>query len=141
MVIIDYPQLISAPAEERRSANLEREVAKINRAANLLAKERNIPIFLLAWLLRKTEEYVDKMPLLSYLRESETIEQDADMVTLIDRPAVYDTREFDGGKYGMIDARGVGRLTIARNREDYTGFIPFCHNKSKATIHDFDIVI
>lgn len=48
MVIIDYLQLISVPAEKRRSANLEREVAKINRAANLLAKERNIPIFLLA---------------------------------------------------------------------------------------------
>ena len=47
MVIIDYLQLILVPAEERRPANLEREVAKINRAANLLAKELNIPIFML----------------------------------------------------------------------------------------------
>ena len=81
------------------------------------------------------------MLLLFYLREPETIEQNADTETLIDRPAEYSTRELDGGKYGMIDARGVGRLTIAKNREGYTGFLPFCHNKSQATIHDFDIIL
>lgn len=62
------------------------------------------------------------------------------MVIFIDRPAVYGIREFDGGKYGMINARDVGRLTIAKNREDCTDFIPFCHNESLTIIRDFEIV-
>lgn len=140
MIIIDYLQLIYVPAEERRPVNREREVAEISRAAKLLSKELNIPVLLLAQLSRKVEERADKMPLLSDLRESGAIEQDADMVIFIDRPAVYGIREFDGGKYGMIDARGVGRLTIAKNREGCTGFIPFCHNESLTTICDFGVV-
>lgn len=93
MVIIDYLQLVSVPPVERRSANREREVAEISRAAKLLAKELNIPVLLPAQLSRKMEERADKMPLL--LRESGVIEQDADMVIFIDRPTVYGICEFE----------------------------------------------
>ncbi len=136
MVVIDYLQLI-ASTEERRN-NREREVAEISRAAKLLAKELNITVILLAQLSRKVEERADKTPLLSDLRESGAIEQDADMVIFIDRPAVYGIREFDGDKYGTISSQGVGCLTIAKNREGSTGFIPFRHNESLISIWDFE---
>lgn len=139
MVIIDYLQLIGTPAEERHYGNREREVAEISRAAKLLAKELDIPVILLAQLSRKVEERTDKTPLLSDLRESGAIEQDADMVIFIDRPAVYGVREFDGGKYGMIHSHGVGRLTIAKNREGTTGYIPFRHNDSLTVISDYAV--
>lgn len=139
MVIIDYLQLVGTPAEERRYGNREREVAEISRAAKLLAKELDIPVILLAQLSRKVEERTDKTPLLSDLRESGAIEQDADMVIFIDRPAVYGVREFDGGRYGTISSQGVGRLTIAKNREGTTGYIPFRHNDSLTVIGDYAV--
>ena len=139
MVIIDYLQLISTPSEDRRYGNREREVAEISRAAKLLAKELDIPVILLAQLSRKVEERTDKTPLLSDLRESGAIEQDADMVIFIDRPAMYGIESFDGGRYGTIFSQGVGRLTIAKNREGTTGYIPFRHNESLTVISDYAV--
>lgn len=139
MVIIDYLQLIGTSAEERRYGNREREVAEISRAAKLLAKELDIPVILLAQLSRKIEERTDKTPLLSDLRESGAIEQDADMVIFIDRPAAFGIKEFDGGRYGTISSQGVGRLTIAKNREGTTGYIPFRHNDSLTVISDYAV--
>lgn len=138
MVVIDYLQLIAVSTEEKRYGNREREVAEISRAAKLLAKELDIPIILLGQLSRRVEERADKTPMLSDLRESGAIEQDADMVLFIDRPAVYGIREFDAGRYGMINSQSVGRLTIAKNREGGTGFIPFRHNESLTQITDYD---
>lgn len=136
MIVIDYLQLI-AP-ETGRPGNREREVAEISRAAKLLAKELDVPVILLAQLSRRVEERADKTPLLSDLRESGAIEQDADMVLFIDRPAVYGIQEFDAGRYGVVSSQGVGRLTIAKNREGSTGFIPFRHNESLTRIEDYD---
>lgn len=140
MVVIDYLQLIAVPTEEKRYGNREREVAEISRAAKLLAKELDVPVVLLAQLSRRVEERANKMPLLSDLRESGAIEQDADMVLFIDRPAVYGIREFEAGQYGTISSQGVGRLTIAKNREGSTGFIPFRHNESLTQITDYDTI-
>lgn len=140
LVIIDYLQLIATSTEEKRYDNREREVAEINRAAKLLAKELNVPVILLAQLSRKVEDRADKTPLLSDLRESGAIEQDADMVLFINRPAVYGIQEFDAGRYGVVSSQGVGRLTIAKNREGSTGFIPFRHNESLTQITDYDTI-
>lgn len=136
MVVIDYLQLVAPTADKRDSR--EREVAEMSRAAKLLAKELGAPVLLLAQLSRKVEERADKTPLLSDLRESGSIEQDADVVLLIDRPAVYGVETFDADRYGIIGSAGVGRLTIAKNREGCTGFIPFRHNESLTQITDYE---
>lgn len=138
MVVIDYLQLIEG-SDDRRNTNREREVAQMSRAAKMLAKELSVPVVLLAQLSRKVEERQDKTPMLSDLRESGAIEQDADMVIFIDRPAVYSPECFNaGGRYGTVDPKGVGRLTIAKNREGGTGFILFRHNESLTHIEDYE---
>lgn len=138
MVVIDYLQLIEG-SDDRRNNNREREVAQMSRAAKMLAKELSVPVILLAQLSRKVEERADKTPMLSDLRESGAIEQDADMVIFIDRPAVYSSECFNaGGRYGTVDPKGVGRLTIAKNREGGTGFILFRHNESLTRIEDYE---
>lgn len=137
MVIIDYLQLIDTTG---RNANVtrEREIAAASRSAKLLAKELDIPVIVLSQLSRKVEERADKTPLLSDLRESGAIEQDADMVVFIDRPATYGRTEIDAGRYGMIPAEGVGLMHIAKNREGATGCIVYRHNKSLTRIFDYD---
>ena len=86
MVVIDYLQLLDG---DDRQQSREREVANMSRAAKQLAKELDIPVIILAQLSRKVEERPDKTPLLSDLRESGAIEQDADMVLFIMRPEYY----------------------------------------------------
>lgn len=137
MVIIDYLQLLDTST---RSANTtrEREIAAASRSAKLLAKELGVPVILLSQLSRKVEERADKTPLLSDLRESGAIEQDADMVLFLDRPAMYGMQTIDTNRYGLISSEGVGVLHIAKNREGATGRIYFRHNESLTRIADYE---
>ena len=137
MVIIDYLQLLDT-STRNASTTREREIAAASRSAKLLAKELNIPVILLSQLSRKIEERADKTPLLSDLRESGAIEQDADMVAFIDRPAMYGQTEIDAGRYGIISAEGVGLLYVAKHREGAAGCIVFRHNKSLTRITDYE---
>ena len=137
MVIIDYLQLLDT-ASRNPNTTREREIAAASRAAKLLAKELDVPVILLSQLSRKVEERTDKTPLLSDLRESGAIEQDADMVLFLDRPAMYGRTEIDAGRYGAISAEGVGLLHIAKNREGATGCVIFRHNESLTRIADYD---
>ena len=137
MVVIDYLQLVDA-AMRNPNTTREREIAAASRAAKLLAKELAVPVILLSQLSRKVEERADKTPQLSDLRESGAIEQDADMVIFIDRPAVYGIETIEAGKYGAISSEGVGVLHIAKNREGATGAICFRHNESLTRITDYD---
>ena len=137
MVVIDYLQLLDTSTRNPNSTR-EREIAAASRSAKLLAKELDVPVILLSQLSRKVEERTDKTPLLSDLRESGAIEQDADMVLFLDRPAMYGRTEIDAGRYGTISAEGVGLLHIAKNREGATGSIVFRHNESMTRIADYD---
>lgn len=136
MVVIDYLQL-TAPSSDKRN-NREREVAEMSRAAKVLAKELDVPVILLSQLSRKVEERADKTPILADLRESGAIEQDADMVIFIDRPAIRKEETIDTTKYGLIPSEGVGVFYIAKNREGATGRIYFRHNESLTRITDYD---
>jgi len=106
--------------------------------AKLLAKELDVPVILLSQLSRKVEERADKTPLLSDLRESGAIEQDADMVLFLDRPAMYGAQTIDTNRYGLISSDGVGIMHVTKNREGATGRIYFRHNKSLTRITDYD---
>lgn len=137
MVIIDYLQLLDT-STRNASTTREREIAAASRSAKLLAKELNIPVILLSQLSRKIEERADKTPLLSDLRESGAIEQDADLVAFIDRPAMYGMQTIDTNRYGLISSEGVGVLHISKNRDGAVGRIYFRHNESLTRIGDYD---
>ncbi len=88
LLIIDYLQLCDMKSEQK-NRNREQEVAEASRKAKLIAKELDIPVILLCQLNRECEMRADKRPALSDLRESGAIEQDADVVMLLYRPALY----------------------------------------------------
>ncbi|MFI3290208.1 MAG: replicative DNA helicase [Rikenellaceae bacterium] len=137
MVVIDYLQLLDMQGRNRQ-ANREREVAETTRQAKILANELDVPIILLSQLSRKVEERADKTPMLSDLRESGAIEQDADMVVFIHRPYYYDkTVKIETNKYGSIDPQGVGILTVAKQRNGQTGKIYFSHSADLNRIGDY----
>ena len=137
MVIIDYLQLADT-ANGKKNGTREQEIAAVSRSAKLLSRELDAPVILLSQLSRKVEDRTDKTPLLSDLRESGAIEQDADMVLFLDRPAMYGRPEIDAGRYGVVSAEGVGLLHIAKNREGATGCVIFRHNESLTRIADYD---
>lgn len=137
MVIIDYLQLLDT-ASRNPTSTREREIAAASRAAKLLARELDVPVILLSQLSRKVEDRADKTPMLSDLRESGAIEQDADMVLFLDRPAVYGVETIEAGRYGAIPSEGVGLLHIAKNREGATGCVIFRHNESITRIADYE---
>jgi replicative DNA helicase len=106
MVIIDYMQLIQGTGTgSRRSDNRVQEVSDMTRALKLLARELAVPVILLAQLNRGPETRQDHRPLISDLRESGSIEQDADLVILLYRPVVYDP-----------DAGNEAEAIVAKNR-------------------------
>ncbi len=111
MVIIDYLQLLQAQGN-RRSDSRTQEVSDMTRQLKLLARELDIPVVLLAQLNRGPETRQDHTPLIADLRESGSIEQDADMVILLYRPAVYDE-----------DADDVSRVIIAKHRHGPIGTV------------------
>lgn len=137
MVIIDYLQLLDTTSRNTNSTR-EREIAATSRSAKLLAKELDVPVILLSQLSRKIEERADKTPLLSDLRESGAIEQDADMVLFLDRPAMYGMQTIDTNRYGLISSEGVGVLHVSKNREGEVGRIYFRHNESLTRIGDYE---
>src|SRR5512135_1224379 len=87
MVIVDYLQLMSSGT---RAENRVQEVSYISRNLKVLARELNVPVLAAAQLSRAVEQRTDKEPQLSDLRESGSLEQDADVVMFIHRPELYE---------------------------------------------------
>ena len=116
IIMIDYLQLMTGSGQKFGSR--EQEVSTISRSLKAMAKELNIPVIALSQLNRSTETREDKRPILSDLRESGAIEQDADIVCFIHRPE-YNTRA-DVDAEGK-NIRGVGEIIIAKHRNGAVG--------------------
>ncbi|MFR9503108.1 MAG: replicative DNA helicase [Rikenellaceae bacterium] len=136
MVIVDYLQLLGSEGRNK-SNNREREVAEITRQAKVMANELDVPVILLSQLSRKVEERANKTPLLSDLRESGAIEQDADVVMFIHRPSYYGDVTIDTQRWGLISSENVGVLTVAKQRNGRCGATYFRHSPDLNRITDY----
>ena len=118
LIVIDYLQLLKSPSK-RSQENRQIEIAEISNGIKALAKELTIPIIVLAQLNRKSEDRGDGKPRISDLRESGSIEQDADVVGLLYRSAYYAKDAEDRDERG-----GEAELIIAKQRNGPTGEVP-----------------
>lgn len=120
LVVVDYLQLLSSSSS--KASNREQEIADIARGLKRLAKDISCPVIALAQLNRSVESRAEKRPMLSDLRESGSIEQDADNVLFIHRPGYYDKNEKQdiaeiivakqrSGPTGIVHLKWIGRLT------------------------------
>lgn len=123
MIIIDYLQLITTAGN---GDNRQQQVSEISRELKGLAKELNIPIIALSQLSRGVEQRADKKPMMSDIRESGAIEQDADIIMMLYRPEYYG----DNIEYGEEEIyEGKTQLIIAKHRNGATGEIEFKFQK------------
>jgi replicative DNA helicase len=113
LILVDYIQLIHGE-RANREANREQEIAEISRALKELAKELRCPVVALAQLNREPDKRTNHRPMLSDLRESGAIEQDADVVAFLYRDEFYNRQS---------DKRGVAEVIIAKHRSGATGAV------------------
>ena len=115
LIIIDYLQLMTAGGSGKGGGNREQEISTISRNLKALAKELNVPVIALSQLSRAVETRgSSKRPLLSDLRESGAIEQDADIVSFIYRPEYYKIEEWDDDE--ASSTQGQAEFIIAKHR-------------------------
>ena len=116
LIVIDYLQLMQGEAKFSNDRN--QEVSAISRGLKALARELKVPIIVLSQLSRATEQRSEKLPMLSDLRDSGAIEQDADIVMFIHRPEYYDNKENPNP-----ELKGKAQLIIAKHRNGEVGTI------------------
>ncbi|NJK71445.1 MAG: replicative DNA helicase, partial [Thermales bacterium] len=112
LIVIDYLQLMSGKGEYK--GNRVQEVTDISRGLKILAKELDIPILALSQLSRSVDSRDDKRPMLSDLRESGSIEQDADVVMFVHREEMY---------HRETKKKNVGDILVAKHRNGQTGAV------------------
>jgi len=125
MIIIDYLQLMSGP---QKIESREREISHISRSLKALAKELNIPVLALSQLNRAVETRTDKRPQLSDLRESGSIEQDADVVIFLNRPELYKIEQYPDN----TSTEGICEVIIAKQRNGPIGDLKLAFIKDYA---------
>jgi replicative DNA helicase len=133
-IMVDYLQLMHTGSN---SGNREQEISAISRALKGIAKELKIPVIALSQVNRGVESRTgvgSKRPMLSDLRESGAIEQDADIVTFIYRPEYYKIYEWDNGD----DSRGQSEIIIAKHRNGSLGNIRLKFTAEFAKFSDLD---
>ena len=112
LVVIDYLQLVQPTG--RKNGTREQEISEISRSLKILAKELDIPVIALAQLSRSVEKREDKRPMLSDLRESGSIEQDADIVMFIHRDDYYNDES---------ERKNIAEIILAKHRAGSTGTV------------------
>jgi replicative DNA helicase len=135
MIVIDYLQLMTAGGNQK-GGNREQEISMISRSLKALAKELEVPVVALSQLSRAVETRGGtKRPMLSDLRESGAIEQDADMVMFLYRPEYYG---IEVSEETNLPTEGLTELIIAKHRSGATGTVPlrFVNTLAKFTNYD-----
>ena len=127
LIVIDYLQLMEGRSKFKD--NRVQEVAEITRALKGLARELNVPVLALSQLSRAVESRTEKIPMLSDLRESGSIEQDADVVMFIYRPEMYDKN---------TDRKHIAEIHIAKHRNGPTGTIELFFDQEKVSFKNLD---
>jgi replicative DNA helicase len=135
MLIIDYLQLMESRHGNKNSDNRVQEVAEISRGLKGIARELNIPVLALSQLSRAAENVKPAIPKLSHLRESGSIEQDADVVMFIYRKAA-------DGNYRKdeipLDERYLAEIHIAKHRNGPTGIVPLYFDEARTSFRNLD---
>lgn len=126
LVIVDYLQLMQGKG---RTENRQQEISEISRSLKIMAKELNLPVVTLSQLSRGPESRSDKRPLLSDLRESGAIEQDADIVMLLYREDYYDKE---------TDKKNIAECIIAKHRNGSTGTVELVWREEYTTFMNYD---
>jgi replicative DNA helicase len=127
LVVIDYLQLMSAtvPGLRKGYENRVQEVSAISRGLKAMAKELQVPVIALSQLSRSNEKRDDKRPLLSDLRESGSIEQDADVVAFIHRESYYNRKDDLSA-----EEKAEAEILIAKQRNGPTGIVKMHWNSA-----------
>lgn len=115
LIVVDYLQLMEISGKKSETRDLD--IGVMTRTAKAVAKDLNIPVIVLSQLNRGVESRTDKRPMLSDLRESGNIENDADIVLMIYRPEVYDIDTFHDG----VSTENVAEIIIAKHRNGPIG--------------------
>jgi len=161
LIVVDYLQLLRPSTHIRSIENRVQEVSDITRGLKALAKELSVPVLALSQLSRAVEQREDKRPLLADLRESGTIEQDADVVMFIFRQEYYDSRkepqrltegedknqnneakkkydeDYKRWQKNLSDIYGKAEIIIAKQRHGPTGTITLHFDAERTKFEDF----
>jgi len=119
LLVVDYLQLISGSGNNRSAESRQTEISEISRMMKNLARELNIPVICLSQLSRRVEDRAGHRPMMSDLRESGSIEQDADIVAFLLRRDYYDP----------MDKPGMAELIIGKNRHGQVGTVNLTYRK------------
>ena len=130
-VFVDYLQLMNAPGSESR----QQEVSLMSRGIKALARELNVPVICLSQLNRSPEGREDHRPRMSDLRESGSIEQDADVVMMLHREEYYHSSNPDWTDQNP-DKVGLAELVLAKQRNGPTGNVPLQFNAATTRFHN-----
>lgn len=114
LIVIDYLQLIASAGRGKPGENRQQEVSEISRMLKQLARELDVPIIALSQLSRNVEQRQDKRPMMSDLRESGSLEQDADIVAFLYRDDYYDQES---------EKKGIIEIIIAKQRNGPVGTV------------------
>ncbi|MDO8507493.1 MAG: replicative DNA helicase [bacterium] len=125
LIIVDYLQLMQG----RNSENRVQEISEISRSLKGLARELNVPIIALSQLSRNLESRPDKRPMLSDLRESGSIEQDADVVLFIYRDDLYNPE---------TEKKGIAEIIVRKHRNGPTGSIELLFKQEQTAFRSLD---
>jgi replicative DNA helicase len=126
LIIVDYLQLLT-PSQRRDSDGRVQEVSEMSRSLKILARDLDVPILALSQLSRAVEQRTDKRPILSDLRESGSIEQDADLVAFVYRDEYYNDES---------DQQGLAEVILAKHRNGPTDSVKLSFLKRYAKFSD-----